>query len=114
MKEIKVNIEYPNSFLYSSSFNVFVIQDTLIFWLNKGVDGFTMDSASLLFEESEYKDEPLLGTTDGSYDDLDHIYTEHQPETLDMICQFRELVDNYTAYNGGDSRYISLRKYYKP
>lgn len=73
-----------------------------------------MDSASLLFEESEFKDEPLLGTAEGSYDDLDHIYTEHQPETLDMIYQFRELFDNYTAYNGGDSRYINVQKLNKP
>lgn len=63
-----------------------------------------MSSASFLFEDADFKDEPLLGDTIESYDDLDHIYTEHQPETFDMIYDFRDLLDSYTAYHGGDSR----------
>lgn len=76
----------------------------MIFWLDKGVDGFKISAASHLFEDAEFRNEPLLSADAKSYDDLDHIYTEHQAETYDIIYQFRELIDKYTAYHGGDSR----------
>lgn len=81
-------------------------KDVMVFWLDKGVDGFVVDSAPFLFEHKEFKDEPLSGenvdTNDYKY--LSHIYTKDQTETLDMIYKFRQLLDYYTLYRGGDSR----------
>lgn len=81
-------------------------QDILIFWLDKGVDGFSIDSASFLLEDEEFKDEPLLGSSIESYNDLDHIYTQNQKETYDLIYQFRELLDDYNKYHSGDARIL--------
>lgn len=76
------------------------------FWLDKGIDGFNMDTVPYLFEHEEFKDEPLSGenvdTNDYSY--LNHIYTKNQKETFDMIYRFREFLDSYTQYHGGDAR----------
>lgn len=66
------------------------IKDVLIFWLDKGVDGFAMGSVSFLFEHEEFKDDSC---------------TENQPETYAMVYQFRELLDDYSYWRGGDARY---------
>lgn len=90
---------------YRSEAVVQKIKDALTFWLDKGVDGFSLDSASFLYEHKDFLSEPLLGISSESYDDLDHIYTENQPETYEIIYQFRDLLDDYTTYHGGDARY---------
>lgn len=84
------------------------------FWLDIGIDGFRIDAVGNLFEDSEFRDDPLSGTegaTEEDFEYLDHIYTKHLPETLDMVRQFRELVDNYTQTNGGDARVIMTEVY---
>ncbi|XP_030768081.1 maltase 2-like [Sitophilus oryzae] len=76
------------------------MKDVLRYWLDFGVDGFRMDVAYALFEDSRFQDEPLSGdptAEPGDYTYLSHIYTENQNETLDMIYQFREFLDEYNA-----------------
>lgn len=79
---------------YRSEALVQEIKDILVFWLDKGVDGFAIDSASLLFEHEDFKSDLLKN------------YTENQPETYAMIYQFRELLDNYSHCHGGNARYL--------
>lgn len=72
----------------------------LLFWLNKGVDGFRVDSASYLFENVGQPDEPPAKNVNASkseYDHLDHIYTKHQQETMEILNEWRELMNNFSS-----------------
>lgn len=82
------------------------------FWLNRGVAGFRIDAVPHIFEiaknsQGNFKDEPLSGFTNDTDDwnYLDHIYTKDQNETIDMIYQWRQLLDKFQENNGGDTRY---------
>lgn len=89
-------------------------QDVFTFWLERGVAGFRIDAIPHLFETG-LEDEPRSSNEDAldyQYSYLDHIYTQNQPETFQMVYHWRELVDNYSAAKGEYSRYI-LRYYYK-
>ncbi|KXJ81434.1 hypothetical protein RP20_CCG019874 [Aedes albopictus] len=103
------------------------MKDVITFWLDKGVDGFRIDAVPFLYEvlptNGVYPDEPLSGLTQDpdDFDFLDHIYTQNQPETLDMVYQWRELVDKYQQDHGGETRVLmtegytsldELKKYY--
>lgn len=84
----------------------------LTYWLDLGVDGFRVDTISSLFEVDGYPDEPLSGdpgSTENDYGFLLHPYTNDQPETYDMVYQWRELLDEYTAAHGGDARFVISR-----
>lgn len=73
------------------------MKDVLRFWLDQGVDGFRIDAVPWLFETVGFPDEPLSGqSTDPlSQNYLNHIYTLDQPETVDMVYQWRELMEQY-------------------
>lgn len=77
----------------------------MLFWLDLGVDGFCLNAIANLFEDADFRDEPASKMEDGSAN-LIHIYTENLPETLNMVNQFRLLVDNYRKTHGGDARVI--------
>ncbi|KAF5286037.1 hypothetical protein FQR65_LT12972 [Abscondita terminalis] len=87
--------------------------DVLKFWLDRGVDGFRMDAVPYLFEDKEWRDEPLSGTTNDSTSNayLNHIYTQNLPDTFKMIYRWREYLDNYTRDNGGDARIMMTEAY---
>lgn len=79
----------------------------MLFWLDLGVDGFRIDAVANLFEDENFRDEPLSGAEGATENDseyLDHIYTRNLPETYDMVKQFREFVDDYTQERKGDAR----------
>lgn len=68
--------------------------------------GFRIDAISQLFETG-LEDEPRSSNEDAlpyQYSYLDHIYTQDQPETFEMVYHWRELVDEYSALKGGYSR----------
>lgn len=94
------------------------MKDVIRFWLDKGVDGFRVDAVPFLFEvvklqNGTYPNEPLSGLTNDQddFDYLDHIYTQNQPETLDMVYQWRELVDQYKQEKGGETRVLMTEGY---
>lgn len=73
------------------------------FWLDKGVDGFRVDSVPYLVEQADFKDEPVsqkknVSSTDHDY--LDHIYTMNQPQSLEIVQQFRDVLDEYKKKDG--------------
>lgn len=83
-------------------------QEVLTYWLEFGVDGFRIDAVGTLFEDPEFRDEPLSNNTwaaEDQHDYLDHIYTSDQPGTYDMIYQWRELLDEFTDSNQSDTKY---------
>ncbi|XP_025835195.1 maltase A2-like isoform X2 [Agrilus planipennis] len=84
------------------------MKDVLIFWLDKGVDGFRIDAAPFLFEDAAFRDAPLSDNHEKykpyEYMYLSRIYIKDLPETYDMIYQWRELLDNYKKQKGGNTR----------
>ncbi|XP_055372352.1 maltase A1-like [Condylostylus longicornis] len=93
------------------------MKHVLRYWLNKGVAGFRVDAVPWCFEvapkNGEYPDEPPSGFTqdkeEAAY--LSHIYTQDQPETVDMVFQWRQLLDDYQRIHGGDTRVLMIETY---
>ncbi|XP_055911152.1 maltase A3 [Eupeodes corollae] len=90
----------------------------LTYWLDRGVAGFRIDAVPWCFEvkadeNGNYPDEPLSGFTDDKDDSsyLRHIYTQDQPETVDMVYQWRKLLDDYQRIHGGDTRVLLIETY---
>lgn len=82
------------------------IKDVLTFWMDRGVDGFRVDAAPHIFEHDDFLDEPFSGDLQAKpyeYSFLDHIYTRDLPETLDIIYEFRDFVDEYSRTHGRDT-----------
>ncbi|KAJ8874366.1 hypothetical protein PR048_025214 [Dryococelus australis] len=89
------------------------VKNVMIYWLDKGINGFRMDAVLYLFEDKLLRDEPLSGDTSAEPTDenyLDHIYTQNQPESFDMIQQWREVLDEYKRKDGA-TRAMSTEAY---
>lgn len=72
------------------------IETSMTYWLERGVDGFRLDSAMNLFEDELLRDEPLdddLGSGPPGW--MDHVFTSDRPETHELIGRFRRLLDRY-------------------
>ncbi|XP_068145403.1 maltase A1 isoform X1 [Drosophila tropicalis] len=90
----------------------------LKYWLAEGVSGFRCDALPPLFEvlpdaEGQYPDEVVSGATD-DVEDRNHLtvkYIENQPETIDMVYQWRTVLDDYQRIFGGDSRVLLIETY---
>ncbi|KAK7076945.1 hypothetical protein SK128_021888 [Halocaridina rubra] len=77
------------------------MKNILKFWLDKGVDGFRIDALKHLFEvEDIYQDEPIASDSNLNYPfdygSLCHTLTVNQPETFDVLKEWRELASQYT------------------
>ncbi|XP_030387442.1 maltase A3 [Scaptodrosophila lebanonensis] len=90
----------------------------LSYWLDRGVAGFRIDAVPWCFEvlpdaTGRYPDEPLSGYTDDPDNEayLRHIYTQDQPETVDMVYQWKQLLDDYQRVHGGDTRVLMIETY---
>ncbi|KAM4772036.1 amino acid transporter heavy chain SLC3A1 [Rhinophrynus dorsalis] len=75
------------------------------FWLEKGVDGFTIDGAKFLLEATHFRDEPLVNKMNTSvnvstYDELFHDYTTTQVGLHDIIRNFRQAMNQYSREPG--------------
>ncbi|MBL8582359.1 MAG: alpha-glucosidase, partial [Rhizobiaceae bacterium] len=78
--------------------------DTLRFWLERGVDGFRLDTVNYYFHSPTLKDNPptaesLDGTIGdaGTYLYQQHLYDKTQPENLVFLSRLRTLLDAYGA-----------------
>ncbi|XP_005175974.2 maltase A3-like [Musca domestica] len=89
----------------------------LTYWLDRGVAGFRVDAVPWMFEvlpnatTGLYPDEPLSGLYPDdplNFDYLSHIYTQDQPETIDMVYQWRQLLDDYQRIHGGETRVLMI------
>jgi len=71
--------------------------DAMRFWLNKGVDGFRVDTIWLMMKDQLLRDEPTNPTWDGvdPHFSLRHIYTQSVPGIHDIIRQMRAVLDEY-------------------
>lgn len=86
--------------------------------MDRGVYGFRIDAVPHLFEieknnQGRLPNEPLSGNTQDpdDYGYLKHIFTIDQPETIDMVYQWRKVLDDYTKEHSGDARIMMTESY---
>lgn len=93
------------------------MKNVLLFWLDRGIDGFRIDAIPHIFEtinsDGSYPDEPISGLCDDVVGTcyLTHIHTRDLPETYELVYDWRELLDNYTKTNGGSPRILMTEAY---
>ncbi|XP_067627246.1 maltase A3-like [Eurosta solidaginis] len=96
------------------------MSDVLRFWLQRGVYGFRIDAVPFAFEiapdaKGNWPDEPrndwVIDPDDYNY--VKHIYTVDQPETLDLVYEWRRVLDDFRKENGGEER-VMLTEAYSP
>lgn len=76
--------------------------DTMRFWLDRGVDGFRLDTVNYYFQDALLRSNPPLRRNDtlpavNPYDMQDHLYSKSQPENLPFLERLRVLTDSYDA-----------------
>jgi alpha-glucosidase len=71
--------------------------EVMRFWLEKGVDGFRVDTIPRLVKDDRYRDEPPDPDWDGvdPYYSLLHIHTRNVSGLHDIIRRMRSLLDEY-------------------
>ncbi|MDO6731659.1 alpha glucosidase [Marinovum sp. 2_MG-2023] len=78
--------------------------DTVEFWLDRGVDGFRLDTINFYIHDKELRDNPPLSKelrnasiapSVNPYNHQEHLYSKNQPENLDFLRRFRALLDQY-------------------
>ncbi|CAG9822913.1 unnamed protein product [Phaedon cochleariae] len=103
---------------YSNPKVVKEMKDTLTYWLDQGVDGFRIDAVPYLFEDPQFRDQPLAdGYTEydiNNADSLNQMYIKDLPKTFDMIYQFREHVDEYVKKNNKNETKVLMTEAYSP
>ena len=82
------------------------VQDALLdamrFWLDRGVDGFRLDTVNYYLHDAELRDDPPLGRNDllppaNPYDMQSHVHSKNQPGNLVFVERMRALADEYDA-----------------
>nr|WP_321457654.1 alpha-glucosidase family protein [uncultured Cohaesibacter sp.] len=86
------------------------VQDALLdvtrFWLERGVDGFRLDTINFYFHSQSLKDNPALPPEMQQYNTApsvnpytyqSHLYDKSQPENLEFLKRFRALLDEFPA-----------------
>ncbi|MEM8789360.1 MAG: alpha-amylase family glycosyl hydrolase [Pseudomonadota bacterium] len=102
---------YLHNFLTSQpdlNFHNADVQNALLdvarFWLDRGVDGFRLDTINFYFHDAQLRDNPPLAPEDRNasiapevnpYNFQDHKYDKNQPENLAFLERFRALMDEY-------------------
>lgn len=92
--------------------------DTVRFWLERGVDGFRLDTINFYFHDAQLRDNPALAIERRNesiapavnpYNYQDHLRDKNQPENLEFLKRFRSLLDEYPAITAvgevGDAQY---------
>ncbi len=82
------------------------VLDVARFWLNRGVDGFRLDTVNFYFHDRQLRDNPPLdpelrndntAPSVNPYNFQDHLHDKTQPENIAFIRQMRALLDEYPA-----------------
>ncbi|XP_055372555.1 maltase A3-like [Condylostylus longicornis] len=89
------------------------MKKVLLYWLEKGVDGFRIDAVPHVFEcptdeNGNFQDEPVRdGATDkDDYGYLIHNCTVDQPETLDLVYEWRSVMDDYQEKTRSETKVL--------
>ena len=80
--------------------------DVAQFWLDRGVDGFRLDTINFYFHDEQLRDNPALAPEDRNdtiapavnpYNWQDHLYDKNRPENIVFLKRLRALLDQYPA-----------------
>jgi alpha-glucosidase len=80
--------------------------DVTRFWLDRGVDGFRLDTVNFYYCDARLRDNPALPTEARSdkiapsvnpYNFQDHLFDKSRPENLEFLKDFRAVLDQYDA-----------------
>lgn len=78
--------------------------DVARFWLDRGVDGFRLDTINFYFADQQLRDNPPLAKEKRNdtiapsvnpYNHQEHIYSKNRPENLAFLAKLRALLDSY-------------------
>lgn len=91
------------------------VQDALLgcarFWLERGVDGFRLDTINFYFHSQGLENNPPLpedqrnnsiAPTVNPYNYQDHLYDKNRPENVAFLKRFRGVLDEYGAAAVGE------------
>ena len=104
---------YLHNFLTSQpdlNFHNMAVQDALLdtirFWLDRGVDGFRLDTINFYVHSAGLESNPGLPMEQRNcsiapevnpYNFQSHLYDKNQPENIAFLKRFRKLLDEYPA-----------------
>ena len=74
------------------------ILGTMRFWLDRGVDGFRLDTVNFFVHDRRLRNNPRSGWTvfpGNPYEAQNHIHQKTQPGNLDVLRRMRALCDSY-------------------
>lgn len=84
------------------------VQDALLdvarFWLDRGVDGFRLDTVNFYVHDAELRDNPALSNEEKNsaiapsvnpYTFQNHVYDKSRPENLDFLAKLRAVMDDF-------------------
>ncbi|NCO87855.1 MAG: alpha-glucosidase [Rhodobacterales bacterium] len=72
--------------------------DSMRFWLDRGVDGFRLDTVNFFVHDAELRDNPPSDWHDfpnNPYEAQEHIHSKTQPHNLTVLRRMRALTDEY-------------------
>ncbi len=91
------------------------VQDALLdvakFWLDRGVNGFRLDTINFYVHDAELRDNPALppekrnaniAPAVNPYNHQEHLYDKNRPENLEFLRRFRALLNDYDAAAVGE------------
>ncbi|WP_299283860.1 alpha-glucosidase [uncultured Tateyamaria sp.] len=104
---------YLHNFLVEQpdlNFHCPAVQDALLdvvrFWLDRGVDGFRLDTINFYVHDQELRSNPALpkeqrdatiAPSVNPYNHQLHVYSKNRPENLTFLERFRAVLDEYDA-----------------
>ena len=93
--------EQPDFNLHNADVQAFLL-DAVRFWLERGVDGFRLDTVNYYFHDQQLRNNPprpagsnALG--DDTYEMQEHLYDKTRPENIAFLQRLRALTDQYDA-----------------
>lgn len=107
---------YMHNFLSAQpdlNFHTLDVQDAVLdvarFWLERGVDGFRLDTLNYYFHDRELRSNPAATRVGANtvpdvnpYGRQQHDYDKTQPENIDFLKRFRRLLDEFGAFAVGE------------
>lgn len=82
------------------------VLDVARFWLDRGVDGFRLDTINFYFHDRQLRDNPSLpverrnaktAPAVNPYNFQEHLYSKSQPENVEFLRRLRALMNEYPA-----------------
>lgn len=91
--------------------------DVTRWWYKRGVAGFRLDAVDVMFVDTQFRDNPVVGREKNAFGDPieKEIYDKNQPELHDVLKRLRKVADEYNAVLIGETwtnDIAQLRAYY--